>query len=111
MQIFILYVLVLASSLQLLMTASSLPISVAESNGDSPPANNSDATDCHCNGKNLTVNGNFLSNWSISIISMSADNLRMLTDYKEVRKCSAITCVRCVASLLVQCSYYGSKHR
>ena len=100
MQIYILFLLVLASSLQLLMTASSLPVSAAGSNGDSPPANHSDATDCHCNGKNLTVNGNFLSNWNISIIS---NDLIMLTDYKEVRRCIVLTtCVRCVASLLVQ---------
>ena len=91
---FILYLLVVASSLQLLMTASSFPIPAAEKNGDNPSADDSAATDCHCNSTNLMVNGNFLSNWlnpsndthSISVISMTADNLKILTDNKEVTK-------------------------
>ena len=88
----ILYVLVLASSLQLLMTASSFPLPAADNNNsDGVPADNSTAaTDCHCNGTNLMVSGVFLSKWlnpssSISKISMAADYLKILTDNTEVR--------------------------
>ena len=88
----ILYVLVLASSLQLLMTASSFPLPAADNNNsDGAPADNSTtANDCRCNGTNLMVNGDFLSKWlnpsnSISKISMEADKLKMLTDNTEVR--------------------------
>ena len=75
------------------MTASSFPIPVAENIGDNPSDDDSAATDCHCNSTNLMVNGNFLSKWlnpsnahNISIISMTADNLKNLTDNKEVTK-------------------------
>ena len=87
----ILYVLVLASSLQLLMTANSFPLPAEDNNSDGAPADNSTAaTDCRCNGTNLMVNGDFLSKWlnpsnSISKISMAADYLKMLTDNTEVR--------------------------
>jgi len=93
---FILYLLVLASSLQLLMTASSSPIPAGENNGDDPSADDSATTNCHCNSINLMVNGNFLSKWlnpsnaHISIISMTADNLKSSTDNKEVIKTKPI---------------------
>ena len=93
---FILFMLVLASSLQLLMTASSFPLPEAKDNSDGVPADDSAATDCRCNGTNLMVNGNFLSKWlspsndesRISIISMAADYLKILTDNTEVRGCT-----------------------
>ena len=88
---FILCLLVLASSLQLLMTASSFPIPTAENNGD-----NATAIGCHCSSTNLMVYGNFLFKWlslnpsndehKISTLSMTADNLTMLTNNKEVRE-------------------------
>jgi len=87
---FIFYLLVLASSLQLFRTASSIPIPAAENNGD----DDATAIGCNCNSTNLMVNGNFLSNWlnpsydehRISTLSMTADNLTKLTVNKEVRE-------------------------
>ena len=63
------HVFIVASSLQLFMTASSLPL----------PS----TTDCNCNNKPVIVNGNLLSNWldptndesRISTITMKADNV------------------------------------
>jgi len=92
----ILYVLVLASSLQLLLTASSSPLPAADNNnnGESSPANDSAANNCRCNGTKLTVKGNFLSKWlnpsnsesRITIVSMAANYLKMFTDNKGVRQ-------------------------
>ena len=63
------YVFIVASSLQLFMTTSSLPLPLT--------------TDCNCNNKPVIVNGNLLSNWldptndesRISTIRMKADDV------------------------------------
>ena len=63
------HVFIVASSLQLFMTASSLPLPLT--------------TDCDCDNKPVVVNGNLLSNWldprndesRISTIAMKADDV------------------------------------
>ena len=90
----ILYVIVLVNSLQLLMTASSFPLPAGDNNNGSSADDSAATNVCRCNGTKLAIKGNFLSKWlnpsngesRISMISMAANYLKMLTDNKEVRQ-------------------------